>query len=168
MVLDVPHNGQLRQKEELVKRSLITAAGVVALAGVVLAGCGNDGGQKPQTFDVKNGVSGMAARAYSNGTCQFYDATLRPGDDVIIKGSSGAILGKTDLVVNKVDPSSGFCAYDFTVKGVTAGEPAYELTVGDYQPIVVSQQELQADKYFTARSAVQALTGMKPLGPAAS
>ncbi|NMO02531.1 hypothetical protein HH308_15045 [Gordonia sp. TBRC 11910] len=122
---------------------------------------------KSGTFDINMHVAGMADKSYASGLCKFYDASLQPGDPVVLKGADGSLLGKSTLVLDHVDTTSDLCDLAFSIKGVKAGESAYEITVGDYKPIVVSEQELQHPYYLSPRTSVQAAAGSEsqPIKP---
>lgn len=142
---------------------------LTAVGALAVAGCGGDStddgsadtatATAQATFDIDNGVSGTAEQAYENGLCEFYDASLQPGDPVVVSGADGTLLGKTQLTLNDVEPLTGFCALDFAIQGVRAGDAAYQLTVGSYPPLVLTQAELESKYYFSARSAIDVVAG---------
>lgn len=161
-------------------KRLAIVAGVMALAALS-AGCGSDGGSTKTetvtvaataptaTFNISSGVSGVRDQPYLPRQCKFYDETLRDGDQVVVQGADGTILGKSDLVSlaeNDGETAGPFCGMSFAINGVKAGEPAYRLTVGSYAPIVVSQTQLESESYYSARSATDVIAGgIEPLTP---
>ncbi len=162
------------------KRSLF-ATGALTLV-MVTAGCGSDGDSSntktvtvaataggTATFDISSGVAGSRDQPYTSGSCKFYDETLSDADAVVVKGADGSILGKSELVAspdNSGEAAGPYCGFSFAISGVKAGEAAYELTVGSYAPIVVTQTQLESKSYFDARSATDVLAGKtQPLSP---
>ena len=148
---------------------------LAGLAILAFTGCSDDSdadsagsatatAQTMQTFDIENGVTGSTENANRAAqSCEFYDGWLRPGDPVIVRGADGTILGKSELVFESLSNApagvANICTFGFTMQGVKAGEPAYELTVGDLEPLIQTQQELQSYYYYSARNAVNALAG---------
>ncbi|MCZ4550087.1 hypothetical protein [Gordonia rubripertincta] len=162
-------------------KRLSIVAGALALASLG-AGCGSDGGSTKTetvtvaasaapaaTFDISSGVSGSRDQPYTPRLCNYYDETLRDGDPVVVQGADGTILGKSELVSlaeNSGDAAGPFCGMSFAISGVKAGESAYQLTVGSYAPIVVSQTQLESESYYSARSATDVIAGgTDPLTP---
>ncbi|WP_431815713.1 hypothetical protein [Gordonia jacobaea] len=143
------------------KRTIIAGAVSLLVMVMVVAGC-ESGESKAQTFDIKSSVGNNADKSYASGLCVYYDEQLRPGDPVIVKGADGTILGKSELVLLTAGEGPA-CSFNFQVKGVKAGEPAYEVKIGEYGPVTVTEAELETGGSFTPRNSIQAVWDYPPI-----
>ncbi|GAA2053015.1 hypothetical protein [Williamsia deligens] len=168
------------------RRATITP--LLLLSFTLVAGCGSSDGSPSaatstvtvsadagsadrtsgSTFDVNTGISGIRNPPFTGADCAYYDGTLRNGDPVIIRGSDGSVLAKTELISmpeNTGEAAGPYCGFRFSASNVKADEPAYSLTVGGFAPVVVTQAELVSREFFSARSPIDVLAenGKVPL-----
>lgn len=116
---------------------------------MAISACGGDD-TEAGTFIVKGYLIGTTddRSGFERGvSCEFYDGIVTVGDPVIVRGADDTILGKTALVdIGGLDVGPA-CSFGFTVAGIKAGEAAYTIAAGPYDPIVVTEEELR-DKDF--------------------
>lgn len=128
-------------------------------AAMLTAGCSPS---TPETIAVNGIVYGSAAshRDVVKGmSCQYLDHKLSAGDRIVVRGPSNEILGTGKLTAGNMD-NFPTCILQFDIGGVPAGKPGYILTVGEYQPLIVTESDLRQDVLtLSARGATDALTG---------
>ncbi|MFD4268195.1 hypothetical protein [Rhodococcus sp. NPDC058523] len=84
---------------------------------------------------------------------------------MIVYGADGTILGKSNLVADNVDPNQGpYCAFRVEMDGIKAGEAAYKVAIGEYDPVIASEDEMRRDPaLFSARSSLERLWNNPPI-----
>lgn len=114
----------------------------VLFAVAASSGCGPSG---PEPFDVRgivSGVVGNPSQITKDVSCTFTDATVSTGDPVVLRGSDGAILGKTTLLPRSMENVA--CSFGFKFDGIKAGESGYSIELAPYKPVVLSSKELDS------------------------
>lgn len=90
-----------------------TFAAVAAISvALIVGGCSN-APSTPESFDAEVIFSGNADKIrVPTSTCDFYDGSVKPGTNAILRGPDDRILGKTELVEKYItkNTSAGVCA----------------------------------------------------------
>lgn len=119
-----------------------TFVGVLAVAGLMLTGCGSSEPEK-MTPTVK--VSGLANKITEGGkACKFHEGTVRVGTEVIMRGADNQILGKSSLTpINVGEDSSKLCVLGADFSSIPPGEAAYQVQVSGFDQVIFTEDELR-------------------------
>lgn len=115
------------------------------LAAAAVSGCSDSG---PETFKAKGAFGGaVLSRSHVEPgvSCQFFDGTVRVGDELVLKGESDEVLDKAKLTPGTMQDLA--CGLSFEFGAVPAGRGKYrlELASGAYPAVDATEQDLRAN-----------------------